>query len=72
MFLLEDPPYSLYKEEKDLLGFSSCYKSLGIVAIVIGIKVGPIYYYSGLRGGSKKRGGSGMPLLVTALIYIRD
>ena len=38
--------------------------------VVVGAEVGPIYYYSGLRRGSGKRGGGGIPLLVTALIYI--
>jgi len=40
------------------------------VAAVIGTEVGPIYYYSGLRGGGGKRGGSGTPLPVAALVFV--
>jgi hypothetical protein len=72
VFLLKDSPCNPNKEEEDLPGFNSCYKSLGAVAAaVVKTEKGPICCYSGLKGGSRKRGSSSMPLLITALVYIR-
>ena len=56
---------------ENLLGSNSCCKSLkSIIVAAAGTEVGPIYYCSGLRRSSKKRGGSGISLLIAALIYI--
>ena len=71
MFLLEDSLYRLDKEEKNSLGSSGCYKFLSIVAVAVGTEVGPIYCYSRLKDSGRKRGSSGTPLPVTALIFIR-
>jgi len=41
-----------------------------VTTAAVGAEVGPIYYCGGLRRSGKKRGGSGTPFPVTALICV--